>query len=439
MSLVHTPSPAMRRMQWIALVMLVISGAVNYLDRSALAIGNPEIRTELGLNATQMGVLLSAFLISYAFAQLPVGLLVDRVGPRKLLGIGLTVWSLAQTLAGFVGSLSQLWWARLFLGVGEAPQFPSGARVVSDWFNVKDRGLPTGIFNSASSVGPALAPPILTALMLAFGWRIMFVTMGVLGFITAAVWFAVYRDPEQRATAEDRAYIRAGDTDETAAVTFSQWGRLFRLRTTWGMVCGNFCVGYLAWIYFAWLPGYLEIQHHVSVAKTGVYAAIPPLLGIFGSLIGGYLSDRLAARGVTPLNSRKIPIIGGIIGMATCTILAAYSSDLTPAMIFISAAVFFSTITSGTVWALVTAAAPPNYVASIGSIQNFGGYLGGTCSPILTGFIVDVTGSFVMALVLGAAISLAGALIYLFAVTRPISGAELETGFARVIAGRAAE
>src|SRR5580698_129039 len=185
---VQTPSPSMRRMQRLALVMLVISGTVNYLDRSALAIGNPEIRKELGLNATQMGVLLSAFLVSYAFAQLPTGLLIDRVGPRKLLGLGLAVWSLAQTLAGFVGTLSQLWWARLFLGIGEAPQFPSGARVVSNWFNVKDRGFPTGVFNSAASIGPALAPPILTALMLAFGWRIMFTTMGVLGFITAVVW-----------------------------------------------------------------------------------------------------------------------------------------------------------------------------------------------------------------------------------------------------------
>jgi MFS family permease len=156
-------------------------------------------------------------------------------------------------------------------------------------------------------------------------------------------------------------------------------------------------------------------------------------------LLGGYISDRLAARGVAPLNSRKIPIIGGIIGMAACTILAAYSSGLTQAMIFISAAVFFSTITSGTVWAIVTAAAPPNYVASIGSIQNFGGYLGGTCSPILTGFIVDVTGSFVMALVLGACISLAGALIYLLAVTRPISGKELESEAIMLAAKRAAE
>jgi MFS family permease len=421
----HQPSPQMRRMQRIALTMLVISGAVNYLDRSALAIANPAIRQELGLNATQMGVLLSAFLVSYAFCQLPAGLLVDRVGPRKLLGAGLAVWSLAQMIAGLVTSFSQFWWARVFLGVGEAPQFPTGARVVSDWYNVRDRGLPTGIFNAASSVGPALAPPLLTFLMLAYGWRTMFVIMGIVGLVVAAIWFAVYRGPEKIATEADRAFIRSGDLASTP-VTLARWARLFRFRTTWGMIAGNFCVGYLTWIYFAWLPGFLEIQHHISIGRTGIFAAIPPFFGIFGSVLGGWISDRLASMGFTPLNSRKIPIIGGIIAMAACTFLTAYATNFTMVMIFVSAAVFFSTITSGTIWAIVTAAAPQNYVASIGSIQNFGGYLGGTCSPIVTGIIVDQTGSFVLALVVGGLMSLLGALIYLIIVRKPISSADLD-------------
>ena len=423
----YAPSPGMRRMQWIALVLLVASGTVNYLDRSALAIANPEIRQQLGLDATKMGVLLSAFLISYAFCQLPAGLLVDRVGPRKLLGLGLAVWSLAQTLAGFVTGFTQFWWARVFLGVGEAPQFPTGARVVSDWFNVRDRGLPTGIFNSASSVGPALAPPILTYLMLAFGWRIMFIVMGALGLLVAIIWYGLYRNPDEYATPADRAAIRSGDT-ASEPITPASWARLFRFRTTWGMIAGNFCVGYLTWIYFAWLPGFLEIQHHISIGRTGIFAAIPPFFGIFGSVLGGWISDRLAASGFTPLNSRKIPIIGGIIAMAACTFLTAYASSFAMVMIFVSAAVFFSTITSATIWAIVTAAAPQNYVASIGSIQNFGGYLGGTCSPIVTGIIVDRTGSFVLALVIGGLMSLLGALIFLVIVRRPISRAELEAG-----------
>jgi sugar phosphate permease len=136
----YQPSRAMRRMQVTGLTLLVASGTVNYLDRSALAIANPEIRSELGLSATDMGLLLSAFLVAYAFCQLPIGLLVDRIGARRLLGAGLVLWSLAQTAAGFVGSLAQFWWARVALGLGESPQFPTGARVVSDWFHVRDRG-----------------------------------------------------------------------------------------------------------------------------------------------------------------------------------------------------------------------------------------------------------------------------------------------------------
>ena len=146
---------------------LVASGIVNYLDRSALSIANIEVRQELGLSATAMGVLLSAFLMSYAFSQLPAGILVDRVGPRILLGAGLVIWSLAQGAAGFVTSYTQFFAARIGLGIGESPQFPTGAPpVVSNWFHVKERGLPTGIFNAAPSIRHgARAAPSLTWLM----------------------------------------------------------------------------------------------------------------------------------------------------------------------------------------------------------------------------------------------------------------------------------
>ncbi len=420
-------SGAMRRMQWLAVSMLVVAAVINYLDRAALAIANVEVRQEMGLSATQMGVLLSAFLLSYAFAQIPAGVSVDRIGPRKLLGAGLAIWSIAQGITGFVTSFTQFYWARVALGVGEAPQFPTAAKVVSNWFHISRRGLPMAACTSAApSIGNALAPPILTALMLGFGWRVMFVMLGVVGLVAAAVWLLVYRDPEACATPEDAAYIRSGDTASTSRVTLRQWGRLFKYGTTWGMVIGNFGSGYLFWVYYAWLPGFLEMQHHISVARTGFYASIPPLCGIIGALGGGYASDQLAAAGVSPINSRKIPIIIGLAGTAALTVGAAFASSAALAIILVSIAVFFSNCASATIWGIVTSAAPPNYVASLGSIQNFGGYLGGACSPVVTGLIVDMTGSFVGALFIGAAAAAAGALIYLFGVTRPISGADLE-------------
>jgi sugar phosphate permease len=190
-------SPRVKAVQRAALAMLVLSGVVNYIDRATLAVGNEMIRHDLGLSIADMGFLLSAFLWAYAFTQLPTGALVDRLGPRLLLTLGLTLWSLAQVLGGMVTSFAQFFGARVLLGVGEAPQFPTGARVVRDWFNPRERGVATGVFNCASTLGTAIGVPLLTGLMLAFGWRWMFVIMGIAGLAVALLWFAVYRSTPQ--------------------------------------------------------------------------------------------------------------------------------------------------------------------------------------------------------------------------------------------------
>ena len=164
-----TATPRVKSIQRTALAMLVVAGVINYVDRATLAVANPLIRDDLHLSIADMGFLLSAFLWAYAFAQLPTGAMVDKLGPRLLLTCGLSLWSFAQLLGGLVQGFGQFFSARLLLGVGEAPQFPTGARVVRDWFNPRDRGLATGIFNCASSLGTAIAVPLLTFLMLSFG------------------------------------------------------------------------------------------------------------------------------------------------------------------------------------------------------------------------------------------------------------------------------
>src|SRR6201995_5376117 len=202
----------LKTIQRVAVALLVVAGVVNYIDRATLAVANPLIRDELGLSIADMGYLLSAFLWAYAFAQLPTGAMVDRLGPRILLTMGLSLWSLAQLLGGLVQGFGQFCGARILLGIGEAPQFPTGARVVRDWFNQRDRGLGTGIFNCASSLGTAIAVPLLTYLMLSFGWRAMFMIMGVAGLIVAMFWYLLYRNPTEVAlTAEENAYRTQGD------------------------------------------------------------------------------------------------------------------------------------------------------------------------------------------------------------------------------------
>src|SRR5580692_4377368 len=419
-------SSRMRRMQWIAIGLATAAIALNYIDRSTLAIGNVTIRQEFGLNATAIGALQSFWSITYACFQIPVGFLLDRLGPRYLVGLALVVWSAAQAAGGLAGSYTQLMWARIALGASESPAFPSGVRVTSDWFHIRDRGLPTGLYNSGGSIGPAIAPPLLTALMLAFGWRTMFVTMGVVGVFGALVWFKLYRDPAKtELEPQDVAYLAANRAAE-GPVAARSWGRLFRFQSMWGLMLGAFCTGYAVWMYQTWLPAYLEMQQHISIAKTGFLASVPLISAFFGALAGGWLSDQLVKRGVDQIASRRRPLILGLVASAALTALAANASSAGAAVTYIALSMFFMQFGITCKWILVTVVTPQAYCASAASNQNFAGFLGGTLSPILTGFIVDETGSFVVALAIGAAITLIGAALFQFMMTTVIDEVELD-------------
>lgn len=417
----------MIRMQWTAVILCAAVIAINYLDRSTIAIANPEIRAEFHLSAAQFGALQSAWSLSFAIAQIPVGLLVDRLGPGMLLGLSLILWSIAVAGGGLVASYMRLLMARAVLGVTESPAYPAAVRVTSNWFQVRDRGTPTGVFNMGANIGTAIAPPLLTALMLLAGWRFMFFAMGIVGIGASVVWFWLYRDPGKALLdPADVVYLAANKSGRGGApITVRQWSRLFRFRTTWAMVSGAFCSGYGLWMYVTWLPGYLEGQQHISIARTGYVASIPLVCSIIGSFCGGYASDRLVVRGVSILRARKLPTALGYLGSGLFTALAAMSTQPGPAVLWISLAMFSLYFAIAAKWTLITAVSPQDYCASCSSIQNFGSYLGGTCSPIITGLVVDMTGSFVVALAIGGIVMTAGAAIYYFMVGAPITDADL--------------
>jgi sugar phosphate permease len=418
----------LRAVRTTALVLLCVTGVINYLDRSTLSIATPRILEDLDLSRAQMGALHSAFTSCYGMAQLPIGALIDKVGPRLLLAAGMALWSLAQAWGGFVSGLKPFIGARAVLGLGEAPQFPAGARVISDWYHPRDRGLPIGVFNSSSSIGPAVAPPLLTALMVAFGWRGMFVIMGLAGLLVALVWYAVYREPTAAGLAdEELTSIRGGEVAPAEGVSLARWLRLFRHRTTWGMVLGFAGSLYPIWLYLAWLPDYLQRERGMTELKTGFAASVPFVFGALGSVSGGYLSDLLAGRGFSPVLSRKVTVIGGLIGMAVFTVPAALTGSTGVMLACVSLALFWGNVSTASSWALATVAAPPGYVASLGAIQNFGGYIGGaTVAPYVTGLVKDYTGSFAPALIASAAVAAGAAVLYLVLVREPIPAASLE-------------
>jgi MFS family permease len=355
----------------LALALLMLAGAVNYVDRVTLSLAAPLISAELHLKAGAMGVLLSAFLWTYALAQAPTGALIDRQGPRRLFGGALVLWSAAQAATGLAGGLPQLITARMALGVGEAPQFPVGARVVRSWFAERRRGLATGVFNSASTLG-------------------------------------LYRDRPTRPGAA------------AAPIRLAELPGLLRAPTLWAMAGGNFGSGYMTWFYAAWLPSYLMAERHFSLPQVGWAAAIPYLFGFAGSLAGGWACDRLAGAGLSPLASRKAPIVAGLLGGAACTGLALAAPTGAWALAAICGALFCANVATAAIWALAVTAAPARFVSTVGAVQNFGGLAGGALAPIVTGFTVEATHGFAAALAITATAGLAGAAIYLFGVRAPL-------------------
>lgn len=429
-----TPASAkVKRFQRTSLALLVASGMLNYMDRSALSIANPLIRNELGLTISQMGLLLSSFLWAYSFTQLPIGGLVDRIRPRRMLAAGLLLWSVAQALGGFVVGFWSFVATRVFLGVGESPQFSTCVRVVRDWYNVRDRGLPTGLFAGSSAMGTAISAPLLTFIMLQYGWRWMFIVLGIMGIGLGLVWWSLYRDLEDvELTPEEHLHLTEGEANEPyQPVTAGDWLRVLRAGPTWGLLIGFFGTTYISWMFVAWLPGYLELDRHMSIPKTGIYAAIPFTCQVLGSLSGGLSSQWLTRRGVDSLTAAKVPVIGGVAGMALFTILTSEAADDHVAIACLSAALFLGGISIACAWTLICAVAPRNYVGSLAGMKNFGGYFGGALAPTVTGFIVEATGSFRPALLTGAAVGFASALVYWIGVRRRITVAEVTAGAIR--------
>ncbi len=414
-AVVSYPSARARRMRVLALTLLIVAGTINYLDRSALSIGNSTIRASLHLSDAQMGLLLSAFEVAYGIAQLPVGILIDRYGPRRLMSVGLLLWSGAQLCAGLVTGFGQFVLARVALGVGESPMYLAGTKVCSNWFQARARAFPIGLFNASSALGPAIAPGMLTALMIAFGWRWMFVIIGVAGLVVAVLWNLLYRDPHQYGIdGAEQAWITAGDGPADEAHPLTGWASLFRQPTTWGMAIGFFGVIYLTWLYGTWLPDYLERAHHLSIAQAGIWTSVPQGCGFFGALLGGLAARTLSARGMAPLASCRLPLVLAMLVTAACTAGAAIVTGTAAAILLVSIALFAGSLASSCGWAMAAVATTADKVATLEAIQNIGGSIGGALAPLVTGLVVQETDSFTPALLLAAAIALLTAIIYQF-------------------------
>lgn len=422
------PRPRGQNLRWGIVAAIVLLTITNYLDRGNLSVAAPVIGKQLHFSDAELGLVLSAFTWPYALANLPIGWGIDRFGTKLLMAIGAGAWSIVAMATGLARGFYVFVVLRVLLGISESPMFPASLKATDAWFPDTEKAAAIGIYIAATQVGLAISPPIATVLLLAFGWPAMFVIMGVLGLLGLIGWVTVYREPDRHPwlQSQERDYIRAGqlshEGERTERVTIGAWFALFRHPQIWVMMIGGFGLQYVFWFYISWLPTYLENAQHFSIGNTGWLAALPYIAGAAAVLIGGWLSDRLVARGVRPFTARRTIIALGALLTAVALFLTAVSHGPVLAVVLLTIGEGTYSLSSGVYWALAAnIARSRQMVASIGSIQNFGGFLGGAFAPLVTGIIVGASGGFVLALLVSAALTLLSAIMYGLVLRRPLA------------------
>lgn len=411
--------------RWWMLAWLLAAMMINYMDRSSLSIAAPHMIQELGLTKGDIGLLGTVFSLCYAFSQLPAGWIVDKIGTRPTYIFALGFWSIATSLMSLGTHMWHFVASRVLLGIFEAPVSPTSAKIAAEWFPPRERGAAVGVYDSGSKWGPAVAPPILTALTLAFGWRWMFVILGLLG-ITVAIGFAVfYRTPEnsKRVSPEELAYIRTvrpGDNVPTGKIS---WLKLFTKPQTWAMTLGFVAIVWTLNLFTTFLPLMLTDMYGYEGTALGWFTALPFAVGGVGGVLGGWFSKRYSQNhpALTPLLAKRRVAAVYAAALALCSLLIpVVDGSFVAGLLMMSLALAFCGALSAVGWSIPSDVVVKDRVGALGSIQNFGGYFAGALSPILAGTIADATGSYALAFVVGALVAVIAGIAYLLLLKGPI-------------------
>jgi ACS family D-galactonate transporter-like MFS transporter len=413
-----TASSRRSKARFVILSLVTVGTTINYLDRSVMGVAAPSLSADLGFSAALMGIVFSAFSWSYTAAQIPGGMFLDRFGTRLTYFLSLSLWSLFTVAHGLVSGLVSLVGCRLGLGIAEAPCFPTNSRILCTWFPQQERARANSAYSVGQYFGLAFLSPLLFWIVAAFGWRAVFMAAGALGVLFAPVWYLAYRDPHESRTANrsELQYIAAGgglgaDAPRRPFAWRDIWF-LLKQRQILGASIGQFAGNSTLVFFLTWFPTYLATERQMDWLKVGVFAMLPYIAASFGVLIGGWVSDMLIKRTGSASIGRKLPIVAGLL--LASTIVGANYVDNNVFVIGIMSVAFFGQGMVNLGWTLISDVAPKPLVGLTGGVFNFVTNLAGITTPMVIGFIVASTGSFVGGIAFMGALALVGALAYVF-------------------------
>ncbi|EOL8849905.1 MULTISPECIES: MFS transporter [Klebsiella] len=409
--------PSRRRIGILAL--LAVGTMINYLDRTVLGIAAPQLTAELGIDAAMMGIVFSAFAWTYALAQIPGGIFLDRFGNKVTYFLALTLWSLFTMFHGLAVGLKTLLLCRFGLGVSEAPCFPVNSRVVSAWFPQQERAKATAVYTVGEYLGLDCFAPLLFWIMGSFGWRALFISVGAAGVMFALVWWRCYREPheDKHLNQLEREHIVNGGGMSTGAEqhTAFSWPLIRQLlakRQILGASIGQFAGNTVLVFFLTWFPTYLATERHMPWIKVGFFAIMPFLAAAGGVMFGGWVSDKLLKATGSANLGRKLPIIAGLLMASTIISANWLTSDL--AVILVMSFAFFGQGMVGLGWTLISDIAPKGLGGLTGGLFNFCANLAGILTPLIIGFIVAASGNFFYALIYIGGAALLGVAAYVF-------------------------
>ena len=372
---VSGPSSSASGHRWIILALLFFATTINYVDRQILALLKPMLDAELGWTNEQYGYVNSAFQGAYAFGLVGFGWFIDRFGVKVGYAVSIFAWSAAAAAHALVGSVAGFRWARVALGVGEGGNFPAAIKTVAQWFPRSERAFANALFNSGTNVGALIAPAVIPAMALAYGWRSTFVVAGLLGVVWIFFWLPLFRDAPKLADEE-------ADTGRKVP-----WLSLLGKRQAWAYMLAKFLTDPVWWFYLIWLPDYFKREQHLDLKASAL-----PLVTLYGivtvlSVFAGWLVKRLAENGHDIVRVRKASML--LFALCSLPIFFVRGLGMWESVLLIAFAASAHQAWSASLYATVSETFPKEAVASVSGLGGFVGSIGGMIFPIVAGRILD--------------------------------------------------
>lgn len=388
------------RVRWVLIFWMFILSAVAYLDRVNISIAGRSIAQEFALDNIRLGWVFSAFVLGYALFQAPGGRLADRFGPRRVLVLATFWWGLFTALTAMVpavpGTLALLLGVRFLLGVGEAVVYPASNRLVANWIPSPERGIANGLIFAGVGAGAGITPPLITFIMLNYGWRWSFWISALVGLAVGCVWYFLARDnPESHPwmSKAEAEHIRSGlpqFTTRPGGRTTLPWSAILGNRDVLAVTASYFCYGYVAYIYFTWFFMYLSTVRGLDLKSSSYYGMLPFAAMAVCSPLGGIISDR-----VTKRYGKRAGRCGiGVVGLALSgvfIVLGTQAQDARLASVVLAGGAGALYLSQSSFWS-VTADIAGRSAGSVSGIMNMGNQIGGAITASLTPLLAKYFG-----------------------------------------------